>query len=761
MNPSSVPPSRQRLPAPRHAAPPHRCAAAAPNPAPLSAVAGGGRLLAALALLGALAGCTTPVVDEADRLARAGRYEEAYARLDRALQDAPHDAALRTAHARQRERVLAQALAQAELALAGGRLDQAQRLLERVRTIDPATPRAAALDSQLDAARQARADAARQLAEQARQRAAARTAPPPALPAALAAAYQKPVTLEFREAPLRQVFEALARSTGINVVFDKDVRGDAKLTVFLRNVTLDEALRVVLATQALDRKLLNDSTVLVYPNTPAKQREHQELVTRSLYLRNAEAKALLPLVRTMAKTRDLHADERLNALVLRDTPEVVRQVEALLSALDLPEPEVLLAVEVLEVATSRVEELGLSWPTELQYGLPGASGQVALGERARFRASVANPALVATLRGEDGASNLLANPSIRARNREKAKVQIGEKLPVFSTTSVVNAGVSTSVSYLDVGLKLDVEPSIQLDDEVVIKVGLEVSNLVREVSGPQGALAYQLGSRSTATSLRLRDGETQVLAGLINDEDRKRAVGVPGLAQLPLLGRLFGVHGDTRNKTEIVMLITPHIVRRLTPPGAAQATWPSGTDAQPGAASLRLRPAARVGLAPARGAAAPGTARAPADPPPGAEPPSAEPAAAGPRLLLAATREARVGETVSVTLGNRGGATLSGELVFDAQALQPAAAPASARTPGAPAEATPGRWPFTLPPGGQQVLALRVLAAAAGQAQAIQVAGLMADGDTPPQVDGEALVQVAEATPATAPAAPLPGERRP
>lgn len=756
MNPLSALPLRPSPPAPRRAAPGRWRAVALPAPRwRLPTALSTGLLLAALAALTVLAGCATTVVDEADRLARAGRYEEAYARLERALRDAPDDAALRTAHARQRERVLAQALAQAELALAGGRLDQAQRLLERVRAIDPAAPRAAALAGQLDAARQARADSARQLAEQARQREAARTAPPPpALPAALAAAFQKPVTLEFREAPLRQVFEALARSTGVNVVFDKDVRGDAKVTVFLRNVTLDEALRVILATQALDRKLLNDSTVLVYPNTPAKQREHQELVTRSLYLRNAEAKALLPLVRTMAKTRDLHADERLNALVLRDTPEVVRQVESLLAALDLPEPEVLLAVEVLEVATSRVEELGLSWPAEVQYGLIGASGQVALGDRASFRASVANPALVATLRGEDGASNLLANPSIRARNREKAKVQIGEKLPVFSTTSVVNAGVSTSVSYLDVGLKLDVEPSIQLDDEVVIKVGLEVSNLVREVSGPQGALAYQLGSRSTATSLRLRDGETQVLAGLINDEDRKRAVGVPGLAQLPLLGRLFGVHGDTRNKTEIVMLITPHIVRRLSPPGAAQATWPSGTDAQPGAASLRLRPTARVGLAASRGAAAPSGARAPADEP-AAE---ALPAPAGPRLLLAATREARVGETVSVTLGNRGSATLSGELVFDAQALQPAVA---GRAPGAPAEPGPGRWPFSLPPGGQQVLALRVLAAAAGQTQTLTVAGLTADGDAPPQVDGEAVVQVADAAPGTGVGAPLPGERRP
>lgn len=610
----------------------------------------------------------------------------------------------------------------------------------------PSQTSAAAL--MLERARAQQAERLRDLQARAVQDASARSpaqavapAAPPPLPQAMAAAYQKPVALEFRDAPLRQVFELLSRSSGVNFVFDKDVRGDAKVTVFLRNVSLDEALRVILATQALERKLLNDSTLLVYPNTAAKQREHQELVTRSLYLRNAEAKLLLPLVRTMAKTRDLHADERLNALVLRDTPEVVRQVEQLVATLDLPEPEVLLAVEILEVASNRVDELGLSWPTTVQYGLPGVSGSVSLSERGGFRASVANPVVVATAKGDAGSTRLLANPSIRARNREKAKVQIGEKLPVFSTTSVVNAGVSTSVSYLDVGLKLEIEPTISLDDEVVIKIGLEVSNLVREVSGPQGSLAYEIGARTSSTALRLRDGETQVLAGLIRDEDRRRAVGVPGLSTLPLLGRLFGVQGDTRIQTEIVMLITPTIVRRLPTLAPSQTTLASGTEANPGAAPLRLRPSARAAVGPARGATAAGTAATATatatESPAVAEPPAAVPP--GPRLQLSATRQARVGDTVSVTLANRSAVALGGELVFDALALQPAAVSAGG--------ATPGRSAFQLAPGAETSLQLRVLPGAAGQRLEVLVAGLGrtdgADSGAEPQVDGQALIEVA------------------
>jgi general secretion pathway protein D len=712
----------------------------------------------ATTLVGVLAGCATAVIDEAEQLSRSGRYEEAYARLDTALQGDSTDAALRTAHSRQRDRVVVQALSRADMALAAGRLDEARHLLDRVQTLAPAHPRLASLPGQIEEARrgQQRVAAQRQAA------AAAATAPPPrlppALPAALAAAWQKPVALEFREATLRQVFESLARSTGVNFVFDKDVRGDAKVTVFLRGVTLDEALRVILATQQLDRKLLNDSTVLVFPNTAAKQREHQELVTRTLYLANADAKQVLTLVRTMAKTRDLHADERLNLLVVRDTPEVVRQVERLVATLDLPEPEVMLAVEVMEVASNRLDELGLSWPTSVQYGLPGVSGAVELGARANFRASVANPALAATLRGDAGSTNLLANPTIRARNREKAKVQIGEKLPVFTTTSTANVGVSTSVSYLDVGLKLDVEPTVQLDGDVTIKVALEVSNLLREVSGPAGSLAYQVGTRSTTTALRLKDGETQVLAGLINDEDRQRAVGLPGLSRAPLLGKLFGVQSDTRNKTEVVMLITPHIVRRLQPVATADATIASGTDSQPGAASLRLQPGARAGVAASHG-------RLAAAPPRSAEADAAGNTAAAadaspPSVLMSTSGEARVSETLAVTLSNRSAAQASGELVFDAAALQLASGggDGAGGRDGAGGGAGSGRAPFQLAPRGQAVLVLRVLPAAAGRSWPLQVLGLSGTDANGQAIDlrleGEATLQV------PANDAPQPGVRR-
>ena len=406
-------------------------------------------------------------------------------------------------------------------------------------------------------------------------------------------AFQQPATLEFRDAPLRTVFEALSRSGGVNFIFDREVRPDIRVTVFLRNTTVEEAIRVILGTNQLDRKLLNADTVLVFPATTAKQREHQELITRSLYLANADVKQAQAIARTIAKVRDVFIDERLNMMVIRDTPEVVRMVEKLVAAIDLAEPEVMLDVEVMEVATDQLDALGVQWPEEISFGLPGVTGPVELSQRGAFRASVTNPAVLATLRGTAGTANLLANPKIRVRNREKARVHIGEKLPVFTTTSTANVGVSASVNYLDIGLKLDVEPVIGLDNDVTIRVAMEVSNLLRQVNGPAGSLAYQVGTRLTSTSLRLADGETQVISGLINDEDRRTAAGVPGLATLPFIGALFGLNSTTRNKTEVVLLITPRILRTLSLPDAAVTRMPGGTDSSPGAFSTQLRPAPR------------------------------------------------------------------------------------------------------------------------------------------------------------------------
>lgn len=681
-----------------------------------------------LALL--LTGCANPALREADALSRRGDDEAALRLLADANRREPQDMALRMELARQRERSLLTLAGQAETAKALGQLDMLEALLQRMQAIDADAPRTRALGQALTRARghetrlreaqgqfqagqldTARATVQQVLAEDPGQQQALalqqqlrqRYRPPP-LPSALAAAYQKPVSLEFRDAPLRTVFEAMGRGAGVNFVFDKEVRGDAKVTIYLKDVTLDEAMRVILATQQLERKLLNERSVLIYPATAAKQREHQELVTRSFYLNSADVKQAQALVRMMAKTRDVFIDERLNLLVARDTPEVIAMVEQLIYSLDLPEPEVMLDVEVLEISTDRTTELGLQPPTDLQYAQPNAPGLVPWSSRGGFMTLVANPILTARLKGSAGASNTLANPKLRARNREKAKVQIGDKVPVFTSTSTANVGVSTAVTYLDVGIKLEVEPTVQLDNEVVMKVNLEVSTLGTKESsgGPQPTSAYRIGSRAASTSLRLRDGETQVLAGLIKADDGKGISGVPYLSEMPLLGRLFGVHTDTRSKTEIVLLITPHVLRNLSLPDASRSILASGVDANPGAEGARLRPTAQVAV-PMSGAA-----------PAGMNNPTAATPAATDALRLSVTGDTVVGDVVSVTLVNPTPYTAEGELAYDPSLFAPAQAGVGAN----------GRLRFKLGArGGQGVFMLRALAAAGGQTAEFSLAG--------------------------------------
>src|SRR5437762_7568533 len=161
----------------------------------------------------------------------------------------------------------------------------------------------------------------------------------------LNAALKKPITMEFRDAPLRTVFELISRQTGLNFIFDKDVQPEAKTTVFVRDTTIEEVIRFVLVTNQLDRKIMNDNTILIYPNTPAKARDYKDLVVRSFYLANADVKQTANMVRQLVKTRDLFIDEKLNLLVIRDTPEAIRVAEKLVANQDMGEPEVMLEVQ--------------------------------------------------------------------------------------------------------------------------------------------------------------------------------------------------------------------------------------------------------------------------------------------------------------------------------------------------------------------------------------------------------------------------------
>ena len=300
--------------------------------------------------------------------------------------------------------------------------------------------------------------------------------------------FKKPISIQFKDAQLRQVFEVISRSSGLNFIFDKDVKLDQRTSIFLKDSSIELAVYYLLVTNQLERQVVGDNTVLIYPSTAAKVKEYQELVVKTFFIANADAKVIANSLKTILKSRDVAVDEKLNLVIVRDSREAIRLAEKLVNLQDIAEPEVMLDVEILEVTTSRLLDLGVTWPSSISLTPLTTTGGAAvtladLRDLNESRIGITTPTIIVGANKKDGDTNILANPRIRVRNREKARVLIGEKAPQITTTISPGAGgfASESVTYVDVGLTLNVEPTIYLNNEVGIKIALEVSNLLGQV----------------------------------------------------------------------------------------------------------------------------------------------------------------------------------------------------------------------------------------------------------------------------------------
>ena len=572
-----------------------------------------GKVFARFALLAALlAGCAGQQLhDDGMALMAAGRPEEGLVKLTEATRAAPDNLNYHADLIRSREQTVNSMLAAANREREGGRQAAAQAIYVGILRIDPGNSRAElglealAMDQRHDVAiaaaeaqfKKHALEAAqatlkpvlqedprngralllqRQIDEQVAKDALAQPT--------LKAAFSKPVSLQFRDANLKMVFEALSRTSGINILLDKDVRPDLKASLFVKDVSVEDTINLILMQNQLEKKVLSDNTVFIYPSTPAKLKDYQDLKIRSFHLTHADPKQMLTMLKTLLKTKDIFIHEKTNSIVMRDTPDAIRLAEKMMADQDIAEPEVMLEVEVFEVSRSRASELGIRFPQT--FGVATPKSVETLGDLKNLSGNdlVVTPlSAVLNLKLEDTDTNVLASPRIRVRNREKAKVMIGSRVPVITnsvTPLATGSAVTTgSVQYLDVGLKLEVEPDIHVDNEVVIKVSLDVSNIIKQVQNQEsGTVAYEVGTRNASTVLRLKDGETQILAGLISDEDRTTASKVPILGQIPILGRLFSSHKDDGSKTEIVLSITPHVVGSASLPDVNNQEYWTGTE---------------------------------------------------------------------------------------------------------------------------------------------------------------------------------------
>lgn len=406
-------------------------------------------------------------------------------------------------------------------------------------------------------------------------------------------AFNQPVTMEFRDVNIKTIFESLSKTTKINFILDKDVPSDLRATIFVKAVAFNDALDLLLQTNQLEKKVLSDNSAIIYVNDPLRQREYKDLSVRSYPLDYADPKQLSGILKTMLNIRNIEIDSRSNTLLIKDSPEILALAEKIIYAQDKPEPEVMLELQVMEVKRSYLQELGVDTPTGLTVPVP-STGVLTVKD---LRNVTGNSLVVNGVPGlifntTNGDVNLLANPRIRVKNKEIAKIHIGEKVPVF-TSNVASTGVtSQTVQYIDTGLKLEVEPTVSSSEDISIKINLNVGSLGDKVvatTGGNESVAFRVGTRLTTTQLRLHDGETQILAGLIDDQDRKSMSGIPGLHKIPLLGKLFSNQTDDKVKTEIVLSVTPHIIRPRSAPQSHESEIWVGPEGRAGKRSASPR----------------------------------------------------------------------------------------------------------------------------------------------------------------------------
>ncbi len=506
---------------------------------------------------------TKRLLDEADSLLGSGRFDDAKTAYNKVLvQDEhnprAHEGLRRAESYRQHEKWLAQA--KPLIGKSPDKEAQAKDLLSKILLENPYNTEANKLYESI------RAEEERRRIEALR----------------VELAYSAPITLEFRETEFKVIIEAVAKGTGINFTLDNDIPRNLTASIFVKNMPIEDALQMLVQSNGLRMKVLTADSVVIYPDKATSVRKYQDLIIRSFYLEYADPAAMAGLLRSILGINQIEINERLPMILLKDVPEVMPLAEKLVAAYDVPEPEVMLEMEIIEVSRTFGQDTGVRWPTSLSV----LSDQATLTlEQLRNTDSSTigvspNPALL--FGGQDAQINLLANPRIRVKNGQSAKIHIGDRLPII-TSNVSSTGViSENVQYIDVGLKLDAEPLINLGGDVDIKLSLDVSSIGNSRVTNSGSLVYEIGTRSTSTHLRLNDGETQVLAGLINDSDRKNIGKIPGIGDIPGLGRLFSTHSDEKVKTELVLMITPRILRQSRSPDAHLSQYWVGSETQAG-----------------------------------------------------------------------------------------------------------------------------------------------------------------------------------
>ncbi len=401
-----------------------------------------------------------------------------------------------------------------------------------------------------------------------------------------------PVSFKFKNTPIVNVFEVLTKLSGINFIFDKEMP-NSKVTLFMTDVSFDRFIDVLLRTNDLNTVMVNENTMIIYPDTPQKAREYEDLQIKTFYLSNLEPKKAVGLLAKILKSKDIIANENLNAVIIRGNKEIIEIASRIIEANDGKPAEVLLDVEFLEVTQELQENLGLTFNESITIGIGEASEQpsedtdfvnnlslYALRRITQKELTLSTPQATLNLLKQDGDTRILASPKIRVKNAEKASILLGERVPLQSNRRVdSNTGdVTFDFQYYDVGVKLDAQPVINMHDEVTLKMTLEVSAIGQNINTPENP-QFPIRTRTAQSVLTLRDSETVILGGLIDNSERKAIRKIPLLGDFPAMGSLFANRDEQGTQRDVLMVITPLVVRSQDIPNIdATEIWSGSQD---------------------------------------------------------------------------------------------------------------------------------------------------------------------------------------
>jgi general secretion pathway protein D len=532
-------------------------------------------LIAALAMALASGGCA------AERAFRQARDQEQKRHWDLAVMAYEKAASLdpvnkkyEAALFRSRMQAAQTHLGRGRLHRSAGQLDLAKVELEQSAALDPTNDVAAQelkrVVEEIEARRLETVGGSP--TEKAKAKARGRRATPPMLNPAS----DKPIDVTFPpDTPIKKVYQALCAASGINVIFDPQLKDD-KFTIDLRNLTFQKALETTMRQAGHFYKVIDEKTILVAQDTQQNRKEYEDQVVRTFFLSNGDVKDVSTMVRSLLDLRRMATVAQLNAIVIRDTADKVAVAERLIEVNDKAKAEVVLDVELLQLSTTKLLELGATL-SSFQKGEPLTSGSLPGGTATTspslpwkdlLKISLSDfnftvPSIVVNFIKSNTDSELLAKPQLRIAEGEKAQLVIGDRVPIPVTTintqqAIGSTGIVpvTSFQYQDVGIKVDVEARVHHNREVSLKLTVEISEVK-----PSTSEQPTISTRTITSNIRLKDGETSFLAGLIRTKSAVSGSGFPFLSEIPLIGSLFGNKKRQNERDDIFLTLTPHITR--------------------------------------------------------------------------------------------------------------------------------------------------------------------------------------------------------